>query len=471
MLEAMSDPQLRANVNSFLRQKLAPPPNHPKQKEYRPSKSSVHSAYAAALERYPDLANCYVAIKESTGAEAVDQSKKRVSRADELYRARVMRFVSATLGPSGFYEVDNNDTLELLSTFAGALAKDGRTLFADEDGVVDDLSADDVKLICTLVWRADGNKKRLLPEFRYVHDSKSALQLESALSSRQKQAGMLVVATDRAKKSRIELIVDNEKLDGIAVAAITGDYEEDVNMESVFISYTKADEEWARWIGGVLMSAGYSVTVQYKDFLPGTNFVEQMNQAVKNTDRTVAVLSADYLKSDFAASEWQAAFRDDPLGHKRKLVPVRVAKVSVNGLLRSVVYADIVGLTEESATAVLLGAISADNRPNPTMNEVPFPGASSGSDEYRAFLDNVPARIGKGGAASSAAERLKLATAIASLTTNQVNLLVYALNPPDNEIPPVSAAAKDRAAALLDWSSREQIDPSVLADLVHELQS
>ena len=38
---------------------------------------------------------------------------------DELYRARVMRFVSATLGPSGFYEVDNNDTLELLSTFAG----------------------------------------------------------------------------------------------------------------------------------------------------------------------------------------------------------------------------------------------------------------------------------------------------------------------------------------------------------------
>ena len=105
------------------------------------------------------------------------------------------------------------------------------------------------------------------------------------------------------------------------------------------------------------------------------------------------------------------------------------------------------------------------------MNEVPFPGASSGSDEYRAFLDNVPARIEKGGATSSAAERLKLATAIASLTTNQVNLLVYALNPPDNEIPPVSAAAKDRAAALLDWSSREQIDPSVLADLVHELQS
>ena len=185
-------------------------------------------------------------------------------------------------------------------------------MFADEDGVVDELSADDVKLICTLVWRADGNKQRRLPEFRYVHDSKSALQLESALSSRQKQAGMLVVATDRAKKSRIELIVDSKKLDGIAVAAITGDYEEDANMESVFISYTRADEKWARWIGGVLMSAGYGVTVQYKDFLPGTNFVEQMDQAIKNTDRTIAVLSADYLKSDFAASEWQAAFSRRP---------------------------------------------------------------------------------------------------------------------------------------------------------------
>ncbi|MDA1050143.1 MAG: hypothetical protein O3C40_06650 [Planctomycetota bacterium] len=63
MLDAMSDPQLRGNVNAFLREKLAPPPNYPKDKDYLPSKRDVRSAYARALELYPDLANWYVAIK------------------------------------------------------------------------------------------------------------------------------------------------------------------------------------------------------------------------------------------------------------------------------------------------------------------------------------------------------------------------------------------------------------------------
>ena len=241
-------------------------------------------------------------------------------------------------------------------------------------------------------------------------------------------------------------------------------------MESIFISYTKVDENWASWIGSVLMSAGYTIIVQYKDFLPGTNFVEQMDQGIKNTDRTVAVLSPDYLKSEFAASEWQAAFRDDPLGHKRKLVPVRVAKVSLTGLLGTIVYADIVGLSEKSATAILLGAISAENRPPPPEEDNRFPGVSSGADVYQKFLESIPCKIEKGNAVSDAPKRLQLATAIASLTTNQVNLLVYALNPPDNEIPPVSAPAKDRAAALLDWSSREQIEFATIEALVSSLQ-
>ena len=62
-VEQRDDPQLRGNVNAFLREKLAPPPNYPKDKDYLPSKRDVRSAYARALELYPDLANWYVAIK------------------------------------------------------------------------------------------------------------------------------------------------------------------------------------------------------------------------------------------------------------------------------------------------------------------------------------------------------------------------------------------------------------------------
>lgn len=263
--------------------------------------------------------------------------------------------------------------------------------------------------------------------------------------------------------------MQNDNLDRIVVASITGGSEEVTDVESIFISYTKADEPWARWVGRVLLSAGYVVTVQYNDFLPGTNFVEQMDLAVRNTDRTIAILSPEYIKSDFAASEWQAAFRDDPLGHKRKLIPVRVAKVNLTGLLGSVVYADIVGHSEKSATAILLGAISAGSRPVPVEKDAVFPGVSDGNHDYQIFFDRIPAEIERGGTID-VARRLQLAVAIGLLTTNQINLLVFALNPPDNEIPPVGAPAKDRAAALLDWTSRERMDLATIENLVSSLK-
>tara|TARA_R110002111_G_scaffold67_2_gene650 strand:- start:87149 stop:89254 length:2106 start_codon:yes stop_codon:yes gene_type:complete len=469
MLEAINDTQLRQNVNSLISQMLAPPPDFPKEKEFQPAKKDVRSAYERALELYPELANCYIALKEDDGNEAVTQSRKRVSRADEFYRARVVEFLSSTLDPSGFFQIDVQDTQKLLSTFSRAIEQNGRELFLDDDGLIGNLSSEDVKLICTLIWRADGNKKRRLPQFRFVTDSKSAAQFESGSHIGKKETGILVVTTDRAKKSRIEFIVENEKLDRIQVAAITGNVEVNTKVESIFISYTKVDENWARWVGSVLLSAGYKITVQYKDFLPGTNFVEQMDLAVRDTDRTIAILSPDYLKSDFATSEWQAAFRDDPLGHKRKLIPVRVAKVNITGLLGSVVYADIVGYPEKSATAILLGAISAGNHPTPSESDSKFPGESKGDKEYQLFFDRIPVEIERG-CTVNASKRLQLATAIASLSTNQVNLLVFALNPPDNEIPPVSAPAKDRAAALLNWTSREQIDLATIESLITTLQ-
>ncbi len=470
ILEAISDRQLRQNVNSFLLQKLAPPPDHPRDQEYFPPKKDIQSAHERALELFPELANMYVALKEESGDEAVIESRKRVSRADEFYRARVVEFVSSKLNVSGFFEIDVADTGKLLATFARLIEQNGRELFLGGDGLVGELSNDDVRLICTLAWRGDGNEKRRLPLFRFVSDSKAALQFEAGSNVTRSDTGMLVITTDRAKKSRVEFIVQNDKLDGVLVSSITGSSEENTNVESIFISYTKTDEIWARWVGSVLLSAGYSVTVQYKDFLPGANFVELMDLAIRNTDRTIAILSPEYLKSDFAASEWQAAFRDDPLGQKRKLIPVRVAKVNLTGLLGSIVYADIVGHSEKSATAILLGAISAGSRPTPSEKKAVFPGVSDGDHDYQIFFDRIPAEIERGGSIDSS-RRLQLAVAIAKLTTNQVNLLVFALNPPDNEIPPVSAPAKDRAAALLDWTSRERIDLATIENLLNSLQA
>jgi hypothetical protein len=50
-------------------------------------------------------------------------------------------------------------------------------------------------------------------------------------------------------------------------------------------------------------------------------FVLEMQRAAAAAERTIALLSPDYL---IAAPEWAAAFEQDPEGMKRSLIPVRV---------------------------------------------------------------------------------------------------------------------------------------------------
>ena len=56
-----------------------------------------------------------------------------------------------------------------------------------------------------------------------------------------------------------------------------------------------------------------------------SNFVLEMQQAASTANQTIAVLSEKYLESAFTASEWAAAFAQDPLGKKQKRIPIRIA--------------------------------------------------------------------------------------------------------------------------------------------------
>ena len=138
-----------------------------------------------------------------------------------------------------------------------------------------------------------------------------------------------------------------------------------------FISYTGVDEPWAEWIAWQLRDAGFSVRIQCWDFDAGTNFVQQMHQAVTEAKRTIAVLSSAFLKSKFTAPEWQAAFSQDPQGTERKLIPVRVAECRPDGLLATVVYIDLVGLNEEESRDTLKREVQGKR---PPTSEPQFPG-------------------------------------------------------------------------------------------------
>lgn len=134
-------------------------------------------------------------------------------------------------------------------------------------------------------------------------------------------------------------------------------------MKDFFISYNRADKQWAEWIAWTLEEAGYSVVIQAWDFRPGGNFILEMQRAAAESLKTIAVLSESYLKASYTQPEWAAAFANDPQSLEQKLIPVRVKECKPEGLLRSIVYVDLVGLSEATAKQTLLDSLRQRAKP------------------------------------------------------------------------------------------------------------
>jgi tetratricopeptide (TPR) repeat protein len=145
-----------------------------------------------------------------------------------------------------------------------------------------------------------------------------------------------------------------------------------VLMKDFFISYNRADKAWAEWIAWQLEKADYSTILQAWDFRPGFNFVEEMQRATVEAERTIAVISPEYLLSEFARAEWDAAYVEDPLSKRGKLLPVKVRECELKGLRKPIVYIDLIGLDEEAAAEALIEGVSLE-RAKPAK-EPAFPG-------------------------------------------------------------------------------------------------
>ena len=148
-------------------------------------------------------------------------------------------------------------------------------------------------------------------------------------------------------------------------------------MKDFFISYNRADRLWGEWIAWQLEEAGHTTVVQAWDFRPGSNFVLEMQKAAEEAERTIAVLSPDYVKALYTQPEWAAAFAQDPTGEKGTLVPVRVRECDLKGLLPQIIYVDLVGLDEDAAKQALLDGVSRE-RTKPDVQPV-FPGGTQRS--------------------------------------------------------------------------------------------
>lgn len=132
-----------------------------------------------------------------------------------------------------------------------------------------------------------------------------------------------------------------------------------------FISYTSKDQQQAEWVAWILEENGYSVVIQAWDFKPGNNFVLEMQNATIAANKTIAILSNNYLKSLYTHPEWAAAFAKDPKGESSNLIPIRVKECNLKGMLSNIIYIDLVNKTDQEATEILLRGVSGQRlKPN-----------------------------------------------------------------------------------------------------------
>ncbi|WP_017302437.1 TIR domain-containing protein [Nodosilinea nodulosa] len=159
-----------------------------------------------------------------------------------------------------------------------------------------------------------------------------------------------------------------------------------------FISYATPDGVWAEWIAWILEESGYTVHLQAWDFTAGKNFVLEMNEGATGCDRTIAVLSDNYLQANFTQAEWAAAFRQDPRSRDSRLISIRIGECKPTGLLGQIIYIDIVGKAEEDAErSILEGIAAALKKRGKPENRPMFP------QRLLAQVSKLRPALGKGG--------------------------------------------------------------------------
>lgn len=148
-----------------------------------------------------------------------------------------------------------------------------------------------------------------------------------------------------------------------------------------FLSYHQSDRAWAEWIAWQLEASHYRVLVQAWDFVPGTNWVHQMQAGLQDSARLIVVLSPVYLEhSTFGAAEWQSTWASDPTGAGRRVLPLRIAHCERPGLLAGIVGVDLFGVPETTALERLLTAArdASAGRAKPATTPT-FPGSPGGT--------------------------------------------------------------------------------------------
>jgi tetratricopeptide (TPR) repeat protein len=141
-------------------------------------------------------------------------------------------------------------------------------------------------------------------------------------------------------------------------------------MKRIFISYSHKDEAWVKdWLLPRLEGAGLQVHIDYRDFEIGIPALINMEQAVQTCDKTLLVLSPNWIDSEWTNFEALMIQTKDPTGLKRRLFPLLLEKCSLPPRLEIFTYADFTR-TDHRETELnrLITQLTTDSPP-PTKSQ------------------------------------------------------------------------------------------------------
>ncbi len=99
-----------------------------------------------------------------------------------------------------------------------------------------------------------------------------------------------------------------------------------------FLSYATEDAIYANKIAIILGGAGYKVFLSFTGTHPGDNIVNRIEDRLKASGRLIAVLSPNYLGSEFSRSELTSIYQRDRTSRNRTIIPFLIAPCDVGAL-------------------------------------------------------------------------------------------------------------------------------------------
>jgi tetratricopeptide (TPR) repeat protein len=124
------------------------------------------------------------------------------------------------------------------------------------------------------------------------------------------------------------------------------------HLRDFLISYHTADRAWKEWIAWHLEEAGYSTLS--RDDPRAIGFIERVQPATLRAERTIVLLSPEYLADVVTADDWRETFARDPTGEKGHLVPLCIDGNKASDILSDVACIDLVGLNVREVRQRLL---------------------------------------------------------------------------------------------------------------------